>query len=154
MTICTCGCEKECKKTYLHGHHWRGKPSPNRGNKQIAWNKGIPQTPEQRKKNSDSKKGRQAWNKGLQIKEQSSFWLGGSKVDYAPGFTEEVREFVRERNNRECQCCGRKEKDLTRKIETHHIDFEGENHAPENLISLCRSCHLRKHKQHATATAV
>ena len=121
---------------------------------QIPWNKGIPQTPEQRKKSSESKKGRSAWNKGQQIKEKSHFWLGGTKIKYAPGISEGIKEQVRERDNRSCCNCNKKENELNRKLETHHIDFGGDNHNLENLISLCRRCHLLIHKQYATATAV
>lgn len=41
-----------------------------------------------------------------------------------------------------CADCGKQEK-----LDVHHIDENPLNNAPENLVSLCRSCHLQRHRQ-------
>lgn len=46
----------------------KGRPSPTRGT--VAWNRGIPNTPETKKKISESLKGKPAWNKGLTWEEE------------------------------------------------------------------------------------
>lgn len=69
------------------------------------------------------------------------------RIEYGRGWNESKREQVRERDNRECQGCGVPESELPRKLSVHHIrparafdDPEERNH-PDNLISLCWSCH-------------
>lgn len=60
-----------------------------------------------------------------------------------------AREFVRERDNHSCQKCGRKRRDDERQLDVHHMNEEegkGGRHQrdykPEELITLCRRCHL------------
>lgn len=77
-------------------------------------------------------------------------WAGG-RVPYGPGWTEERREAVRERDGRQCRLCGVPESDILettgRKLDVHHIipareieDPERRN-AAENLMALCPGCH-------------
>ena len=56
-----------------------------------------------------------------------------------------IREYVLFRDNHECQCCHGKSKDLILNI--HHIESRkvGGN-APNNLITLCKTCHTNYHK--------
>lgn len=56
-----------------------------------------------------------------------------------------VREYVLFRDNHECQCCHGKSKDVILNI--HHIESRktGGN-APNNLITLCETCHKAYHK--------
>ena len=55
----------------------------------------------------------------------------------------DIREFIRNRDNHECQICHKKEENLFRKLDIHHIDYDKQNCQEENLISLCISCHLK-----------
>ena len=84
-------------------------------------------------------------------------WRGGA-FPYGSGWNEAKKEQVRERDGRECQCCGRPEDEhielYGRKHSVHHIqkarDFDDpkqRNH-PDNLITLCESkeCHKRWEK--------
>lgn len=61
-------------------------------------------------------------------------------VDYwsISGIPENTRTFVLQRDNNECQICKNKEN-----LHIHHIKkrVEGGNHNPDNLITLCSSCH-------------
>ena len=56
-----------------------------------------------------------------------------------------VREFVLWRDNHTCQCCKGKSKDKI--LNVHHIESRktGGN-APNNLITLCETCHTGYHK--------
>ena len=56
-----------------------------------------------------------------------------------------VREFVLFRDGHKCRCCKGKSKDHV--LNVHHIESRktGGN-APNNLVTLCRTCHTRYHK--------
>ncbi len=56
-----------------------------------------------------------------------------------------VREYVLFRDSHECQCCHGKSKDQI--LNVHHIESRkvGGN-APNNLITLCETCHTNYHK--------
>ena len=56
-----------------------------------------------------------------------------------------VREYVLFRDNHKCQCCKGKSKDV--RLNVHHIESRkvGGN-APNNLITLCETCHKGYHK--------
>jgi hypothetical protein len=57
-------------------------------------------------------------------------------------------EFIFERDNKECQICGRVFKTIIKSknnLLIHHIDKNWNNNNPNNLICLCNNCHLRLH---------
>ena len=70
-----------------------------------------------------------------------------SGTDYQNGEMKgfNTREYVLFRDNHECQCCHGKSKDKI--LETHHIESRktGGN-APNNLITLCSTCHKKIHR--------
>lgn len=56
-----------------------------------------------------------------------------------------VREYVLYRDNHECQCCHGKSKDVI--LNVHHIESRKTGgDAPNNLITLCETCHKAYHK--------
>ena len=56
-----------------------------------------------------------------------------------------VREYVLFRNNHECQCCHGKSKDHV--LNVHHIESRKVGgDTPNNLITLCETCHTGYHK--------
>ena len=56
-----------------------------------------------------------------------------------------VREFVLHRDNHECQCCHGKSKDHI--LNVHHIESRKTGgDAPNNLITLCETCHTGYHR--------
>lgn len=73
-------------------------------------------------------------------------------ASYGAGWNEEKREKVRERDNRQCQACGKTEveelDDLGRKLSVHHItpasqfDDPLQRNAMDNLVTLCHSHHM------------
>ena len=44
-----------------------------------------------------------------------------------------------------CKICG-----ATKNIDIHHIDGNIQNNSLENLIALCRSCHMKQHRKRHT----
>lgn len=74
--------------------------------------------------------------------EFNSGWLGGRSFEkYGKNFTKELKEKIRERDNYTCQECGFTQVDLGYTLSIHHIDYNKKNNTPNNLISLCKSCH-------------
>jgi hypothetical protein len=78
------------------------------------------------------------------IGENASNWQGGiSKLPYSQDWTEELKEYIRERDNYECQLCFTPQDKLDRRLDIHHIDYDKKNCNEDNLISLCVSCHAK-----------
>ena len=69
-------------------------------------------------------------------------------IEYQEGETkgfENVREYVLYRDNHTCQCCKGKSKDKI--LQTHHIESrQTGGDAPNNLVTLCKTCHEGYHK--------
>lgn len=74
-------------------------------------------------------------------------WRGGGGTYYrGPGWNT-IRKMIRMRDNYTCQICGITEQENGKKLDVHHIvpyrKFASHEDAnkPENLTSLCQSCH-------------
>jgi len=103
-------------------------------------NKGRKHTEEAKRKISKAQKGKNNNN-----------WQGGISFEpYGLEFNNKLREQIRKRDNYRCQQCFQHQDALfenykagirRRKLSVHHIDYQKTNNNPENLISLCRSCH-------------
>ena len=65
---------------------------------------------------------------------------GCSTSPYGPGFSETLRQAIKDRDDRKCVICSR-----TKILHVHHIDASLTNHAPQNLVTLCISCHRTGH---------
>jgi len=75
-------------------------------------------------------------------------WQGGiSRLPYAPNWSDILRESIRQRDKYRCQVCCADQENLNEKLHIHHIDYNKENCDPKNLISLCRSCHVKTNYQ-------
>lgn len=75
-------------------------------------------------------------------------WRGGISFEpYDSGFTEEFKEFIRERDNHMCVLCSSEESGdgSGRRHDVHHIDYNKQNTVPSNCVTLCKSCHSRTH---------
>lgn len=91
-------------------------------------------------------KGRTPWNKGMNFEylerrgENHHWWNGGTSFEpYTRDWTNTLRRSIRERDNYTCQLCGEEQGDVA--FSVHHIDYDKANCSPDNLITLCKSCH-------------
>lgn len=136
---------------------------------QTAWNKGLPFSEETKQRMSAVKKGKhlspktefkegqESWNKGKPVSEETrkrlteysrgrvgekaANWQGGiSFLPYCHRFNKQLKEKIRERDNRTCQLCG--EKENGRRLDVHHIHYDKSNCDPD-LIALCKICNLK-----------
>ena len=70
-------------------------------------------------------------------------WRGGKALSYGPGW-KTIKAEIRSRDV-VCQGCGKTPEDNGRALDVHHLDpfrFSG-NNSMDNLVALCRSCHMR-----------
>ena len=73
--------------------------------------------------------------------EKAANWQGGKSFEVYPvDWTETLRKSIRERDKYVCQICSKPQGDEA--LSVHHIDYDKKNCNPDNLISLCRSCHI------------
>jgi hypothetical protein len=73
------------------------------------------------------------------IGEKNPNWNNGSSFEpYSVDWTETLKKSIRERDHYTCQLCGKEPA-----ICVHHIDYNKKNCNPDNLITLCKSCHSK-----------
>ena len=115
-----------------------GRKSWNKGLKGVlvAWTKGL--------------KGYRAGEKHpwMPKKEEHYNWKGGKSFEkYTQYWTDDLKDSIRKRDNYICQECGIHQDELDMgqltKLDVHHIDYDKKNCNPNNLITLCRSCHIK-----------
>ena len=84
----------------------------------------------------------------------SPTWKGGKRKYH--GNWIQAREAVRERDNFQCQLCGKTELEIGKSVDVHHIKnyrlYKNKTCAnkPHNLISLCYKCHSFIHSKKNT----
>lgn len=61
---------------------------------------------------------------------------------YPIEFNGKLKEKIRERDNYQCQKCGKLEISEPRKLTVHHIDYDKNNCLQGNLITLCNKCNV------------
>jgi hypothetical protein len=128
------------KKKSPFSKEWRENLSKARmGNKNNLGHKASEET---RKKMSESHKKNPVkyWlGKGG---EGHPTWRGGLSFEpYGLEFNKDLKEVIRNRDRRKCQICEKTELENKAKLSVHHIDYDKKNNNPNNLISLCISCH-------------
>ena len=69
--------------------------------------------------------------------------IPGEKREYGIEFNSNLKEQIRYRDNYKCQLCGFAEIEYNKKLDIHHIDSNKKNNNINNLIALCRRCHIR-----------
>lgn len=70
-------------------------------------------------------------------------WQGGiSFMPYCHKFNNTLKEQIRNRDDRTCQLCGKKEIDNGRRLDVHHIHYDKDNCEPD-LIALCNGCNSK-----------
>jgi len=76
----------------------------------------------------------------------------GCTTFFSTGYTKDfnffTKERIRDRDSRKCFLCGVSEDKLDRKLDVHHIDYDKTNCNDDNLVSLCRKCHLDTSRYH------
>ena len=106
--------------------------------------KGRKHTAETLSKMSKAKKGRtfSAEHRRNMSGKRNGSWRGGLSFEpYTMDWTKTLRRSIRERDRYTCQVCGEPQGDKALSI--HHIDYDKKNCNPENLISLCITCHIK-----------
>ena len=84
---------------------------------------------------------------GKNIGEDNPNWRDGVSFEIYPiDWTDIFKESIRKRDNHICQECGINQDELTgylKRLDVHHIDYNKKNLNPNNLITLCRGCHIK-----------
>ena len=105
---------------------------------------------EHKRKIGLSNVGNNPWNKDknhitdtrVLFGEKCHFWKNGISYEpYGIEFNEINNQQIRVRDDYRCQECFRHQRELSRRLSVHHIDYDKKNNISENLISLCRGCH-------------
>lgn len=69
-------------------------------------------------------------------------WRGGKSFEpYTTDWTKTLKRSIRERDKYTCWVCDKLQTEEVFCV--HHIDYNKENCNPDNLITLCRSCHIK-----------
>lgn len=83
-------------------------------------------------------------------REKHPNWQGGKSFEpYDKLWNDQLKEQIRKRDHYCCQECFRHQSEFITKtnkpykLSVHHIDFDKKNSDPNNLISLCKSCHAK-----------
>ena len=149
------------EKNHMYGKHLTEEPR----RKLSESHKGKHLTEEHRKKLSESHKGKhfsEGHKKNMSIAqtgrifteasmkkmseaqkgEKNHSWLGGISFEpYGIEFNDQVKKTIRDRDNHICQICFTSENG--RSFNVHHIDYDKQHMEPNNLITLCDSCHSK-----------
>tara|TARA_Y100000310_G_scaffold341791_1_gene442165 strand:+ start:9527 stop:10180 length:654 start_codon:yes stop_codon:yes gene_type:complete len=82
-------------------------------------------------------------------KEQHWNWQGGKSFEvYDEDFSYNLKKHIRSLTNFSCFLCHIQQKDLTEALSVHHIDENKKRSIVENLVPLCRSCHIKAHRRY------
>lgn len=131
--------QSKSKKGIERSIETKDKISETRKRKMIE--QGFLNTPEARLKMSKSRKG-----------DKCNFYIDGRSGErnnpYSIDWTNTLRISIRERDHYTCQICEEKQGDVAYSI--HHIDYDKLNCNPDNLITLCRSCHMKTNSNRKT----
>ena len=88
------------------------------------------------------------WNKGKKCKrwkgKNNPNWNNGSSLEeYSDEFNKRLKRKIRNRENFSCKICNKTEKELKRRLDIHHIDYNKKNNNENNLVALCHKCHMK-----------
>lgn len=81
-------------------------------------------------------------NMGNFVGEKNPSWLGGKSFElYTINWTQELKRLIIDRDEHICQLCGVFKVDFS--FDVHHINYDKKNCNPDNLITLCKKCHMK-----------
>jgi len=117
--------------------YWAGKKLSDEHKLKLSEShKGYKMPEAQKRKLSLANSIPRPWSQG----ELSPNWKGGKSFEIYPvDWTQTLKRSIRERDKYVCQMCGEQQGDVTHAV--HHIDYNKKNCNPDNLITLCKSCH-------------
>ncbi len=75
--------------------------------------------------------------------ENHPMWIKNNIKLYPVGWNKTHKEQIRYRDQYKCQLCFVPEIECKTRLPIHHIDYNKLNILPENLVSLCNSCHAK-----------
>ena len=136
----------------LHGLNFKGKKHPLFGKKRLDTTlrnklKGInkPKCINCDKELSDYRAKR--CSHCSKIGKNNNNFIDGTSGIYPLKFNNQLKEFIRNRDNYQCQNCSMTEEEhlivVGKVLAVHHIDYDKENCNEYNLITLCDSCNIR-----------
>lgn len=139
---------KKERSSWNKGIHYITSGSFKKG--QVSPRKGIKLSEEIKKKISENRKGKPAWNKGTKnpsIAGEKHFnWKGGISHGYRKGYNNDFKykqwhSDVFQRDNWTCQTCGIR----GAKLQSHHIKswakYPKLRYEISNGVTLCLECH-------------
>jgi hypothetical protein len=133
-------CSRGCQYKSRIGAH-RTEEDKKRISLKLKGIKHTPQAIENYKKASVERWKNDSYRKS-RTKENHFNWKGGTSFEpYPQNWDRKLKDFIRKRDNNMCQICNKKcDNEI---LSVHHIDYNKFNCQPNNLISLCRSCHTK-----------
>ena len=82
--------------------------------------------------------------------EKASNWQGGKSFEeYGRYWTDGFKDEIRERDGFTCLDCGVTQEQLVgflKQLDVHHKDHNKNNGHNDNMATLCRSCHQKRHR--------
>lgn len=128
-----------------NGRYWKDKKRPPFSKK---WKENISKS---KKGNKRSEKSRMKQSKTILRLYTEGKKMGFQKIEgieriYPIDWTDNIRKAIRMRDEYICQICGIHQDELEsrfRKLDIHHIDYDKDNLNPDNLVALCRNCHIK-----------
>jgi hypothetical protein len=152
---CACGCGNtfKCKvishKKYIYGHQNIGRTCLVETRQKLCLaHTGKIVSIKTRQKQSLSQQGKKRKPLSEETKlrlsnlhkgSKCNFWKGGITPKlYPEAWTKVLKRSIRERDNWTCQICS-----SDHSIDVHHIDYNKQNCLPDNLVTLCHSCHIK-----------
>jgi len=80
-------------------------------------------------------------------KRHPNYIHGMGNAPYSLSWSDVLKDSIRQRDDFKCRLCACPQEENVTKLHVHHIDYNKENLNPDNLISLCKSCHPMTHYQ-------
>ena len=122
-----------------------GKANKGRINYWMLGDKNVAKRPEIREKIRVKATGRKAPSTAFKNGKEHPLWNGGtSLINYPREFYKMRKILTNTKTN--CESCGKHKKDINHRwlknFDIHHIDGDKMNNEKENLMVLCRDCHV------------